>query len=218
MPHPAKTPARADSPAETSSSRQRLFAAACTEFAARGFAGTSVDRIAAHARVNKAMIYYHFTNKAELYREILRDMFASVAVRVRDVAASSADPSEKIRRVVAAIAVEAEARPHFPPVWFREIADGGRHLDPPTLAHIASVVQVLASIVDEGVAAGRFAPVSPVLLHSGIVAPLLLFFASGGLRIRLARGGVTGAAGFGTAEVVAHVQRLALAMVERQQA
>jgi AcrR family transcriptional regulator len=217
MPRAASTAPRT-APHDPASTRQRLFAAACTEFAARGFAGTSVDRIAAQARVNKAMIYYHFTNKAELYREILRDMFQSVASRAREVAASSADPSEKIRRFVAAIAVEAEARPHFPPVWFREIADGGRHLDPPTLAHIAGVVQVLATIVEEGVAAGRFKPVSPVLLHSGIVAPLLLFFASGGLRIRLARGGVTGAAGFGTEEVVTHVQQLALAMVERQQA
>lgn len=212
---PRRRPAR---PPDPDGSRQRLVAAAASEFATRGFAATSVDRIAARARVNKAMIYYHFTNKAELYGEILRDMFQSVAARVRDVAASPADPADKIRGFVGAIAIEAEARPHFPPIWFREIADGGRHLDPPTLAHIASVVKTLATIVDEGIAAGRFRPISPVLLHGGIVGPLLLFFASGGLRIRIAKGGVSGAAGFGTAEVVEHVQRIALAMVEGQPA
>ena len=52
-------------------SRERIFAAAAREFAARGFAGANVDRIAAAARVNKAMIYYHFRSKAALYREIL---------------------------------------------------------------------------------------------------------------------------------------------------
>ena len=45
------------------------------EFAARGFDGAKVDRIAARARVNKAMLYYHFKNKAALYREILGEQF-----------------------------------------------------------------------------------------------------------------------------------------------
>ena len=67
------------------SSKQRLLAAAAAEFAARGFAGANVDRIAKAARLNKAMIYYHFRSKAALYREILRDMFAAVAAAVAGV-------------------------------------------------------------------------------------------------------------------------------------
>ncbi|HEV3484574.1 MAG TPA: TetR/AcrR family transcriptional regulator, partial [Vicinamibacterales bacterium] len=63
-------------------SRDRLLAAAAAEFAARGFAGANVDRIARAARVNKAMIYYHFKSKAALYREILQDMFEAVGVGV----------------------------------------------------------------------------------------------------------------------------------------
>src|ERR671938_204328 len=90
-------------------SRERVFAAAAAEFAARGYAGANVDRIARAARLNKAMIYYHFPSKAALYREILRDMLSAVAARVRAVAASSASPDEKIRDFVTAIAAEAEA-------------------------------------------------------------------------------------------------------------
>jgi AcrR family transcriptional regulator len=125
-------------------SRHRLFEAAASEFAAKGFAGASVDRIAAAARLNKAMIYYHFKSKAHLYREILRDMFSAVERRVADTAASAVTPEDKVRGFVAAIAAEAEARPHFPPIWFREIADGGAHLDGPTVRHIAGVVKTLA--------------------------------------------------------------------------
>src|SRR6266540_478444 len=95
-------------------SRDRVFAAAAAEFAARGYAGANVDRIARAARLNKAMIYYHFKSKAALYREILRDMFDAVRTRVADVAASDLSPEDKIRGYVAAIAIEAEARPHFP--------------------------------------------------------------------------------------------------------
>jgi TetR/AcrR family transcriptional regulator len=195
-------------------SRQRIFQAAAAEFALQGFAGGNVDRIAKAARLNKAMIYYHFQNKAELYREILRDMFTSVERRVRETAESDALPEDKVRGFVQAIAVEAEARPHFPPIWFREIADGGAHLDHDTVSRVANIVRLLAGIIQEGVAAGLFKPVSPLLVHGGIVGPLLLYFASGGLRLRVDRAGVSGAAGFGQDEVIAHVQRVALGILK----
>src|SRR3954465_2314755 len=98
-------------------SRDRIFLAAAAEFASRGHAGAKIDRIARPARLNKAMIYYHFTSKAALYRAILRDMFGAVRRRVVEIARSPARPQEKVRRYVAAIAGEAEARPHFPPIW-----------------------------------------------------------------------------------------------------
>jgi len=203
--------------AQPPDSRDRLLAAAAARFAAGGFAGTSVDAIAAAARVNKAMIYYHFGSKAALYREILRDMFGAVAVRARAAAASAVPPEDKIRAFVEAIAFEADARPHFPPIWFREIAEEGRHLDAATVRNIASVVTALEAIIKEGVSARRFRPMNPVLVHAGIIGPLLLYFASGRMRQRLGRGGVTGASRLRREEIVAHVQRVALAMLEGRQ-
>jgi TetR/AcrR family transcriptional regulator len=52
--------------------RERIIAAALKEFAARGFAGARVDRIALRARVNKRMLYHYFGNKEDLFRAILR--------------------------------------------------------------------------------------------------------------------------------------------------
>ena len=194
-------------------SRARIFAAAAREFAARGFAGASVDRIAAAARLNKAMIYYHFRSKAELYRDILREMFAAVGGRVAAVAASDADPDEKIRQFVEAFAAEAEARPHFPPIWFREVAEGGAHLDTGTVASMAGVLASLRAIIDAGVRAGRFRPIHPLLLHAGIVAPVLLFFASSGIRQRVERAGIRGIANIARDDMVAHVQRVSLGLL-----
>ncbi|HSC29240.1 MAG TPA: TetR/AcrR family transcriptional regulator [Vicinamibacterales bacterium] len=193
-------------------SRGRLLSAAAVEFAAHGFAGASVDRIAASARLNKAMIYYHFRSKRALYGEILRDMFGAVGARVRGVAASSATPDQKIRGFIEAIAFEADARPHFPPIWFREVADGGHHLDVATVRQISAIVGMLAAMIDEGVRARRFQPINAFLLHAGIVGPLLLFFASGSLRSRIARAGAKSLA-LGRQEVIAHVQRVTLGVL-----
>jgi TetR/AcrR family transcriptional regulator len=198
----------------SAASRARLLTAAAAEFAARGFAGANVDRIARAARVNKAMIYYHFTSKAALYREILRDMFEAVARRVADAARASSDPAEKVRAFVEAIAIEAEARPHFPPIWFREIAENGAHLDGVTVSHMSRILGALNGILREGAETGRFQPANTLLVHAGIVGPLLLYFASDQLRRRLARGGIPLAASVSRDEVVAHVQSLALIALE----
>jgi len=194
--------------------RERLLAAAAAEFAARGFAGTRVDRIAAAARVNKAMIYYHFGSKAALYQEILGDMFQAVNANVRRVAAAADPPEEKLAQFVAAIAREAEARPHFPQIWFREIAEGGVHLGEPALGDMAGVVLTLGTILDQGVRSRRFRRTDPLLVHATIVAPLLLFFASAGVRRRLDRAGLSGAGGITRDAVVAHVQRITRSLVE----
>src|SRR5438477_2605345 len=100
-------------------SRDRLRAAAAAEFAARGFDGAKVDRIAHRAGVTKAMVYYHFASKAALYREILRDPFGAAAVAVADVRAAGGPPDQQLRRFVQAIADNAVDRPNFPAIWLQ---------------------------------------------------------------------------------------------------
>ncbi len=195
-------------------SRARLFAAAAGEFAARGFAGANVDHIARTARLNKAMIYYHFPSKAALYSEIIRDMFDAIGRSVREVAASRLSPDEKVRGFIDAIAREAEARPHFPRMWLREIAEGAGHVDRSTLRYARDVLATLGRIIEEGCRAGRFRPADPVLIHIGIIAPLMVFNATPALRRRLARAGARGAATVSRDDVVAHIQRVTLAVLE----
>lgn len=55
-------------------SRQAIIAAALELFSANGYASTSVDNIAAAAKMSKGLIYYYFKSK----EEILRDAFVSL--------------------------------------------------------------------------------------------------------------------------------------------
>lgn len=191
-------------------SRGRLLAAAAKEFAARGYDGTSVDRIARAARLNKAMIYYHFTSKVGLYRAIVEDVFEHVRASVQVVAASTCTPEDKIRQFVNAIARAASERPHFPPIWLREFAGGARHLDVATLRVAGDVVRLLAGMIAEGERAGRFRHANPVMVQIGIIAPILLFLVSAGARSRLSRANAPGAADLTLEDIVAHVTESAL--------
>ena len=163
-------------------SRSAIFDAAASEFAARGYAATGVDEIARRAGVNKAMIYYHFKSKDGLYRAILHDVFGSVADRLAQIAAAPGPAHDKIRAAVEAIASAAGARPHFPSMMAREIAEGGTHLDRQTRHVMLRVFEGLTTILVEGRESGEFRPVNPALMYFTIVAPLIFFLAS--VRVR----------------------------------
>jgi TetR/AcrR family transcriptional regulator len=168
------------------SSRDALLAAATDEFALKGFAGASVDAIAARAGVNKAMIYYHFGSKQRLYLEILRGVFSSMAARTSAIVDSDDSAPEKIACFVAAISAEADARPYLPPVMMREVAEGARRLDADTLRLMSRLFNNLRLIIEQGVREGTFREVNPLLTYFSLISPIFFFRAA--LPIRAAMG------------------------------
>jgi AcrR family transcriptional regulator len=167
------------------STHDRLIQAAREEFAARGFDGAKVDRITRRAGVNKAMLYYHFHSKNALYLAILREQFAAVAEAVSSVRLEGGTPDVLLRRYIDTIAKVALSRPHFPPMWLREIAEGGRHLDASVIAELRRVLEVLAGILKEGRDAGVFRPAHPFVTQMTIMAPLMFYAASAPVRERV---------------------------------
>lgn len=69
-------------PRDADRTRRRILAAAIDEFAANGYAGARIDRIAARAEVNKRMIYHHFGGKRVLFEAVLADRLATGAPSV----------------------------------------------------------------------------------------------------------------------------------------
>ena len=59
--------------------RHAILQAARKLFATGGFAGTSVDSIAAEAQANKQRIYAYFGNKKQLFKAVLLEIFAENA-------------------------------------------------------------------------------------------------------------------------------------------
>ena len=167
-------------------SPDRILAAAATEFAARGYAGARVDRIARRARVNKAMLYYHFGSKRQLYRELLRSIFAQAAERLRAVGASGRPPAEMVDAAIATLADLAHEKTFFPAVMLREIAEGGAHLDREALAALSAVPMAFSEIVTAGIRSGAFRQVHPLAAYFTVLAPVVLFMAGAPIRRELA--------------------------------
>jgi TetR/AcrR family transcriptional repressor of mexJK operon len=71
--------------------REVIAEAALRTFLRHGFAGASVDAIAAEAQVSKPTIYAHFSSKDELFRRIIADI---VEHAQRDLSAFAPQPAQ----------------------------------------------------------------------------------------------------------------------------
>jgi len=157
-------------------SHAAIFAAAAEEFAERGYDAAGVDRIATKARVNKAMIYYHFGSKLGLYLEVLREMFRSVGVRARAIADGAGTAEDKLDAWIVAIVEEAAARPWFASIMLRELVAGAPHFDAHTFQLMNDVFAAVRDILAQGQREGVFRQVDPLLTHLTIMPPILIFF------------------------------------------
>ena len=88
-------PATSDRSAET---RARILDAALREFSALGFAGARMDQIAASAGVNKALLYYHFDSKENLYVAAVEMISAKIRDRSLALFLRDASPGERLLR------------------------------------------------------------------------------------------------------------------------
>lgn len=90
-----QTPGGTDRSADT---RAKILDAAVQEFSANGLAGARMDQIAAVAGVNKALLYYHFDSKENLYGAALE----MIATKTRDASMAQflrdASPGERVLR------------------------------------------------------------------------------------------------------------------------
>ena len=81
-------PTNADAPLREA----ELIDAAARAFLLRGYAGASMDHIAAAARVSKATIYARFGNKAALFEAVALHSVASMRSDVRSIATKGRQP------------------------------------------------------------------------------------------------------------------------------
>ncbi len=100
----AKTPARtvpgAIRPRDMQRSRAEILRAAVSEFAAAGFEGARVDRIAARAGLNKVLIYRYFGNKEDLYLAVLREVYSLLGEVERDILEHNVRGAELIEQLI----------------------------------------------------------------------------------------------------------------------
>ncbi len=174
----------------SAAAREAILNAAEEEFAERGFGGARAQNIATRAGVNKALPFYHFGSKAELYDEVVRRALGRIGEFMSD-ALVAATPRERLtlfvhrlfeylarnpnwaRLIVREVIDEQSRSREIASQYLRPLVDGGRELMLRDMqaGHMKTVdpVQAIVSITVETF--GYFL-LLPALRYLGIEEPL----------------------------------------------
>ena len=91
--------------------RERIVAAALEEFAAGGYAATSMGAIAEHAGITRAVLYDHFASKQALYLGLLEERNTAFLSHVGARITGSGNPRERMRETIDTVFTFAEQDP-----------------------------------------------------------------------------------------------------------
>lgn len=155
---------------------QEILDAALTVFVTKGFAATKLDDVAAAAGISKGLLYRYFDNKAELFKEVIRQ---TLVTTIRDVGdrTRASDNARAALDIFLEQMIAVASDPRRSAIPKLVISESGNF---PELAvfYLAEVIgpglKQLTGLVRRGIESGEFRPVDPDLAARSIIAPLLL--------------------------------------------
>ena len=139
--------------------RQKLYAAAVTLIAEKGFSSTTVDEIAERAGVAKGTVYYNFAGKNELFEELLRHGVGRLTCSLREAAqaavAEGGSRVDALDAMVGAGLAFIARHPAFTQLYVAELWRTNRAWKPTLMAARQEAVAVVEDVLREAVRAGE---------------------------------------------------------------
>ncbi len=147
-------------------SRRRILEAARAVFFRDGFMAANLDEVATRAGVAKGTLYRYFDSKAELYVTVLVDDGQVVARRLEETITGEHAPPEQLRRTGRFYLEHWMKFPeYFQIFWALENQPVIGELPEDLLDEVTRLwetcVQIVASIIEEGVRTGDFRDCDP---------------------------------------------------------
>lgn len=148
---------------ESNTTEEKIRKAALREFSLYGFEGARVDRIAQKARINKAMIYYHYKGKENLYESLLSEFYTTILPRTVGVIPRDKGPEEKMELLISNfIDYIKDLDQDFVRMMLRELSSGGKYFKKLLLPNvIVPMMKIIGDIFADGIQKGVFKPIIP---------------------------------------------------------
>jgi AcrR family transcriptional regulator len=152
--------------APNGNSRERILSVALQEFAAKGLSGARVDRIAAHAKTSKRMLYYYFHGKKALYSAVLELAYSEIRAAEANVDVDHMEPVEALRTLVGLSFDYHCNHEYFVRLIMNENIELARHIRPTQSSDNKQILITLAKILGRGEKSGQFRTgIDPKQLH-----------------------------------------------------
>jgi TetR/AcrR family transcriptional regulator len=140
--------------------RQAILEAALQVFSARGFRGSTIDRIAERAGLSKPNLLYYFPSKEAIYLAVLEDTLEEWLQPLRELDPAG-DPIAEIGRYIAAKLEMSRTRPAASRLFANEILHGAPVIGDFLSGSLKALVDEKAAVIGAWIAEGRMAAIDP---------------------------------------------------------
>ena len=162
--------------------KARIVKSAIELFSKRGYSETSMDDIAKKSKINKAMIYYYFKSKANLYEEVMGKVLKELYISIKEAEKCCESPLGDLEIFIKKYAYFSKKYPYLPTLILRELSFGGKYLPNMVFAGLRDIFSLLNSILKEGEKEGIFKDVKPMVVHFMITGTINLLSVTKELR------------------------------------
>jgi TetR/AcrR family transcriptional regulator len=158
--------------------RTIILAAAEHIFAEAGLEGARMDAIAAKAGVNKALLYYYFRGKEELYAAILESHLQEFHRRASEILSADGSARSTLLRYMSLHFDFLSQRPFFPRLIHRLMTTAGQPARRLFQEYSAPLYRKLVEVVERGVRARELRPVDSHHTVYSLVALTVFYFSA----------------------------------------
>lgn len=145
-----------DAKPKKKSKKELLFSAAMSIIGERGYAGASVDEIAAKAGVAKGVVYYYFDSKAALAEQLIKSGLEFLAVRLKRVLEPDMTPVEALTALAHEQLRQIEKRRDFAKFLLSEMWREDREWRETLNTSIEEIVAIFVAEIERGQKQGIF--------------------------------------------------------------
>ena len=130
------------------------------------------------AGVNKALLYYYFSSKEELYRFTLTTLFRQLRAQTSAALDRPGTPRQRLLRYINSYFDFMMAHPNYPRLFERELMSQEPRLAGLVQEHLRPLHRRITSVIRAGIAEGEFRRVNPQHTLFSLVAMTVFYFAA----------------------------------------
>lgn len=159
---------------DAEATKVEILDAAEEEFARFGLTGARTEVIASKTGVTKAMIYYYFSSKEELYQAVLKRHAAIFLDAVNRLNPQDLSPEEALKQMIRAAVAHEIAYPNQGKILLHEaMQNEGKYFK---LTGWETPIQMGMRILQRGIDEGAFRPHNPWLMMIHFMGVITFYF------------------------------------------
>ncbi len=164
-------------------SKQLILKNAIEIFAKNGYEKSSMEELAYMCNLNKAMIFYYYTNKRGLYEAVIIKILDEIYDRITKDNQNYNSSSKKLQSFIETYSNFAVSHPYLPSLLLRELSNSDSHLGKTLFTNMKKLYTLFENIIHKGINDGCFKDNLPMVIYFMVIGTLNLMITTKPLRI-----------------------------------